>query len=148
LTVSQRTLDAVAKVEAAGVPFVIVTGRPVRWLKRAADDLGHRGVAVAANGALLYDLHTDTVLETFPVTAEVATAAVRALREAVPGISFAVESMDTFGFEPTYERHFFDDGAYEGPVEDLLEQPVLKLLGKHAGWTADDLLAAALEVLG
>jgi Cof subfamily protein (haloacid dehalogenase superfamily) len=148
LSVSDRTLKAVAAVEAAGVPFVIVTGRPVRWLKRAAADLGHRGIAVAANGALLYDLHTDSVLETFALAPEIGLATVRALREAVPGIAFAVERGVQFGVEPTYVRHFYDDDALVAPVEELLDAPVLKLLGRHEGYDADELLARALDVLG
>ena len=39
-----------------------MTGRPPRWMAPVAEATGHAGVAVCANGALLYDLHTETVL--------------------------------------------------------------------------------------
>ncbi|MDQ1721635.1 MAG: hypothetical protein QOI26_1369, partial [Pseudonocardiales bacterium] len=59
-TVSQATRDALAAAEAAGLIVVFVTGRPPRWLHEVAEATGHRGVAVSANGALTYDLHTET----------------------------------------------------------------------------------------
>ena len=63
-TVSVRSRRAVAAVEAAGVPFVMVTGRPPRWMSQIADATGHRGLAVCANGAVVYDLHAEKVVRT------------------------------------------------------------------------------------
>jgi hydroxymethylpyrimidine pyrophosphatase-like HAD family hydrolase len=39
--VSRRTAATVRRVVAAGVPFVLVTGRPPRWVPPVVDDLGH-----------------------------------------------------------------------------------------------------------
>ena len=41
-----------------GVPVVFVTGRPPRWMAQVAERTGHTGLAVCANGALVYDLRT------------------------------------------------------------------------------------------
>ena len=43
--------------------FALVTGRPPRWMAPVAEATGHTGLAVCANGALLYDLHTETVVD-------------------------------------------------------------------------------------
>jgi HAD superfamily hydrolase (TIGR01484 family) len=45
-----RGLRALAK---SGAEVVLITGRPVRWLWPGASALGHRGLAVAANGVIL-----------------------------------------------------------------------------------------------
>ncbi len=54
---SDRTRAAIAAAADAGLVVAFVTGRPPRWLHEVADATGHTGVAAAANGALIYDLH-------------------------------------------------------------------------------------------
>jgi Cof subfamily protein (haloacid dehalogenase superfamily) len=144
-TVSARSRAAIAAVEAAGVPFVMVTGRPTRWMRDIADRTGHRGVAVCANGAIAYDLHTETVIRSALLSAAAAREVVVALRAAVPGIAFAVERLDLgFAHEPTYvPRWDSSDHRTQAPVEDLLSEDVVKLLARHEGLGPDELLAAA-----
>src|SRR5436309_6973709 len=102
-TISERTRNALAAAEAAGALVVLVTGRPPRWLGGVADATGHHGVAVCANGALVYDLHREQVVQSFPLAVDMAREVVARLRAAIPGIGFAVESLDTgFGHEPAY----------------------------------------------
>ena len=143
--VSQRTLAAIAAVEAAGVPFVMVTGRPVRWMPDIAEKTGHRGVAICANGALAYDLHTDTVLRSNLLTAQAALEVTSALRAALPGIAFAVEHLDRgFAHEQEYVPRWDSSGPRTtAPIEDLLSEDVVKLLARHDDLDADALLAAA-----
>jgi len=52
-TIDQRTRHALGAVEAAGVPVVLCTARPPRWLRPLAEATGHRGVAVCANGGVI-----------------------------------------------------------------------------------------------
>src|SRR3954453_3962624 len=66
-TISPRTRSALTAAESAGAMVVIVTGRPPRWLQGIAEETGHRGLAICANGALVYDLHTEQVLESHPL---------------------------------------------------------------------------------
>ena len=91
-TIAPRTVAALTAAEDAGVTVVLCSGRPPRWMKPIAEATGHHGLAVCANGALVYDLHTEQVVETFPIGAEVARKLTDALRAAVPGIAFAVMS--------------------------------------------------------
>ena len=144
-TFSDRTIAAVADVEAAGSTFVMVTGRPVRWMKQIADRTGHRGLAVCANGALLYDLHTEEVVRSWLLSTDAAREVVAALRAALPGIAFAVERLDLgFAHEPDYRpRWDSTDPITQGPVEQLLSDDVVKLLARHEELDPDALLAAA-----
>ena len=149
-TVSERTRRAIAMVEAAGVPFIMVTGRPPRWMSQIADATGHRGIAVCANGAVVYDLHTETVLRTDLFTAGAALEVVTALRDALPDIAFAVERHDApFGHELAYVPRWDSNDPKElGPVEQLLTAGVIKLLARHEAMDADQLLAAARAAVG
>ena len=149
-TVSERTRRAIALVEAAGVPFIMVTGRPPRWMAQIADATGHRGLAVCANGAVVYDLHTEQVVRTDLFSAEAALEVVAALREALPDIAFAVERHGApFGHEPGYRPRWDSNDPKElGPVEQLLTAGVIKLLARHEAMDADALLAAARAAVG
>jgi Cof subfamily protein (haloacid dehalogenase superfamily) len=143
-------VEAIAAVEASGAPFVIVTGRPVRWMKSIADQLGHRGVAVCANGAVLYDLHTEQVVDSWLLSTVAAREVVDRLRAALPGIAFAVEHLDEgFAHEPAYRpRWDSKDPITQGPVEQLLSEDVVKLLARHEELGSDELLAAARAAVG
>ena len=144
-TVSQRTLDAIAAVEAAGASFVMVTGRPVRWMADIAQRTGHLGVAICANGALAYDLHTETVLRSHLLSGAAAGEVAAALRGAIPGIAFAVERLGSgFAHEPAYvPRWDSTDPRSQAPIEELLSDDVVKLLARHEELGSDELLAAA-----
>jgi Cof subfamily protein (haloacid dehalogenase superfamily) len=148
-TFSERTIEAIAAVEAAGASFVMVTGRPVRWMRQIADQTRHHGLAVCANGALLYDLHTEEVVRSWLLSPEAAVDVVGALREALPGIAFAVERLDLgFGHEEGYRpRWDSTDPVTRAPVEKLLSDDVVKLLARHEELSSDDLLRAAREAV-
>jgi HAD superfamily hydrolase (TIGR01484 family) len=142
-TVSGRTCRALRAAEEAGIVVALVTGRPPRWMGPVARATGHAGVAICANGALLYDLRSETVVGSTlldPAAARAAVAALRVAAEFVPG----------FGHEPSY-RHGWDLGEVEvrvGAAEDILDRPTVKLLARHPTMGCDDLLARARTLLG
>ena len=147
--ITDRTVAALQAVEALGVPLVLVTGRPPRWMSDVAKRTGHTGVAVCANGALLYDMHTEKVVDSFPISVEVGLDVARRLREALPDISFAVETLDGFAREEGYAARW--DAALARQVdalERIYDRPAAKLLARHEALGPDDLLAAAREVAG
>lgn len=148
-TVSERTRRALARVERAGSTVMFATGRPPRWMRPIADQTDHRGISVCSNGAVVYDLHTERVLERHPLAPEVSLRLVEAIRAAVPGVAFGVEFGDSFGHEPTYRvsaerRH----EVFVGELTELLAKPPVKLLAKHEDYHPDVLLAKAREVVG
>ncbi|HEX8488306.1 MAG TPA: HAD hydrolase family protein, partial [Propionibacteriaceae bacterium] len=55
-TVSPTNSAAVRAAEAAGVPVVFATGRPIRWLDVIRGLPGAHPTVIASNGAVLYDL--------------------------------------------------------------------------------------------
>jgi len=154
LSVSDRTREVLARVERSGALFVMVTGRPPRWMAPVAQATGHRGLAVCANGALVYDLHTERVVRSSLIDAEAAAEVVAALRRDVPGIAFAVEKAPADGAPGGFAREQvyvprWDNG--EVAVEDvaaMVANGAVKLLARQEQMGSDELLAAARACLG
>jgi HAD superfamily hydrolase (TIGR01484 family) len=148
-TISPRTVAAFARVEAAGARFVLVTGRPPRMMRPIAAAFGHRGTAICANGALSYDLRTETVEALHLIPPAALAAAATALRAAAPGIGIAVEYPDGHAADHGYQALNWDlnSSMPRLPDDELFARPASKLLGRHFGYTCDDLLALALPAL-
>jgi Cof subfamily protein (haloacid dehalogenase superfamily) len=148
-TVSERTAAALAAVEKAGALVVLVTGRPPRWVHQVAEAIGHTGLAICANGALVYDLHTEKVVEEHLLAPEVGREVVRVLREALPGATFAVERTEGFAFTSEYRPRLPPPpDAVAAELEGLFAEPTAKLLVRHEDYDADGLLQAARAVVG
>ena len=132
-TVSERTRAALAAAREAGITVVLVTGRQPRSLAPIAERIGVGGIAICANGALIWDLDTGTMVDSAPLAAEVATRLVHALREAVPGVLLAVELEERFGREPGWAEGSspVEPGARESDALELITGPVIKLLARH-----------------
>jgi HAD superfamily hydrolase (TIGR01484 family) len=153
-SISARTRAALELVEESGSVLVLVTGRPPRWMSPVVEATGHRGLAVCANGAIVYDLHTERVVRSHLIDAEAAAEVVAALRRDVPGVTFAVEKGPVdgvpggFGREQVYVPRW-DVGEVEvAPVEELFAAGAVKLLARHEQMSSDELLAAARQSLG
>ncbi len=147
--VSPRTRAVLARVEEAGGLFVMVTGRPPRWMAPVAEQTGRRGLAVCANGAIVYDLHTERIVRDYRIGAEVAVQLVEALRAEVPGIAFAAERGDDgFGREASYVPRYDVGEPRIAPAEELVRPGVVKLLARVEGTGSDTLLAAVRDVVG
>jgi len=149
-TISDRTRRALAAVEDAGAVLVLVTGRPPRWMPPIVEATGHRGVAICANGAVVFDLHTSIVVRHSLLSAEAIRAVVDALQRDAPGIAFAVERHDTgFAHEPSYRpRWDGDDPKAVRPLTELIAAGAVKLLARHDDMDADELLAVARQSVG
>jgi Cof subfamily protein (haloacid dehalogenase superfamily) len=148
-TISARTRQSLAAAEQAGAMVVIVTGRPPRWLDGIAEQTGHRGLAICANGALVWDLHTEQLVASYPLDNDVVRDIAAALRKELPDLGFAVERASTgFAREPNYyPRWDIPERTVVGELESLLSDPIAKLLARHEELTADELLARARSVI-
>lgn len=155
--VTARTRAAVHAVVAAGVPFVLVTGRPPRWVPPVTEQLGLTPLAVCANGAVLYDSAADEVLhaEELPVAllAEVASVALRAL----PGCGLAAERVGRsahdaatpqFVSAPGYAHAWLNPDHVEVDAAELLGAPAVKLLVRLPGTTSTEMAAVLAPALG
>jgi Cof subfamily protein (haloacid dehalogenase superfamily) len=148
-TVSGRTVAALAAVEDAGLSLVFVTGRPPRWMATVVEATGHRGVAICAGGALVYDLHTDTVLDRYLLDPVLALDVVARLRERMPQAVFAVERHESYAHEAAYRMRWDSVDVLTVPrAQDLFHEPVAKLLVRDESSSGDPMLGAAREVLG
>ncbi len=148
-TLDDRSRQALADAEAAGAVVVLCTARPVRWVMSLADATAHRGLAICANGGVVCDLHSETVLEEFPLEPIVSRQVVSLLQRAVPGGAWAVERRSGFAHEPAYfSRWPVPAGTIVDAVEALIAEPAVKLQLRHDRFQADALLRRAREVVG
>jgi len=129
-TVGPRTLAMLDRLKAEGIPFVMVTGRPRRWLPPVLEQTGPRGPVVCANGALVVDPVTLSTLIEWTIPAAVLASTTARLRDGVPGLAFAVERSPLM----LHERHYpirWDLGMPDEVSADLVEivsEPATKLL--------------------
>jgi Cof subfamily protein (haloacid dehalogenase superfamily) len=145
-TISARTKAALDAASDAGALIVIATGRPPRWLPGIAEATGHHGLAICANGALVYDLAADVLVDSRPLAADDVRRLIADLHAAVPGISFALERVDgQFAHEPDYHPRWEPEpGTLIGEIDDsVLTGPVSKLLARREGMGSDELTALA-----
>ena len=149
--VSELNLAAARRAAELGIPFVVATGRPVRWLD-VLDDLAEaHSQVIVSNGGAVFDLARRTVVQSFPLDATVALDVTADLRAAIPGLTFGFETPAGFGCEPDCPtRQRGAPGVVEGSVEELLTGlgPVIKVLGFHPGLASDDLCDLAGTVIG
>ncbi len=148
-TISDRTRQVIAAVEAQGVPVVFVTGRPLRWAEEVFEHVGDHGLAVVSNGALVWDVAADLPRLRREIDPETVRLVCAELRSAVPGSTFAVETLEGIGLEPEFmERHPVPDGAHRALLDDLVNGPVVKLLARHEELGPQDYWDAAEAAVG
>ena len=152
-SVSEQNSAAVLAAQAAGIPVIFATGRPVRWLDVIKDLPGAHPTVIASNGAALYDLGAGELVERICIEPEAALAAVRTIREQVPDAFFAFESGTRFGYEPSYGTWPADDGTdpalFSGPAEEIAyTEEFVKMLVQSASVPADRLLDRVREAVG
>ncbi|MEU6022721.1 HAD family hydrolase [Micromonospora sp. NPDC047134] len=137
-TLSPHTAEVLARISARGTPVVLVTGRPIRWLRLVYEQLAEPLPAVCANGAVVYDPVGDEVLRADPLAPELLAEVARRLRAEVPGVSLAVEIAD--GRQMRHDAHYpmrwdADETAIRAVLhpEELHSLPAVKLLARADG---------------
>lgn len=135
-TVSARSREAIEAVEESGGIFILVTGRPPRWLAPITEQVDHRGLAICANGGIVLDLHTSTVVHVDAFADETGLEVLQRLRAMDPTLAFGVEWADGFAHEGTYPRGVRKSELARGAaqdvdsIEELFARPVVKLLAR------------------
>lgn len=147
-TLGERTVRALRAAEGAGLIVVAVTGRPLRMLNEIVE-LRLHGIAICANGAMVVDLATGAVLGQTVIAPADAIEIAHALRRLVPEIAFGVEAATWHGREPGFvSPRSTATGWRVGPVEALVGEGVVKLFGRHADLSVDDLAIYAAAIGG
>jgi Cof subfamily protein (haloacid dehalogenase superfamily) len=152
-SLSKRTIRTIDRLHALGVPVVLVTGRPVRWLRQLYDQMDEPVPAVCANGAVVYDPDTDEVLIANPLSVDLLLDVTKKLRAAVPDIALAVEVEDgrSFWYEEAWPLHWDDEHNSVRTLtrpEELTSAPAVKLLARSASSAPDDFFELVTRTLG
>lgn len=153
--VPPRAVAAIGRLRAAGVAFTLVTGRPPRWIAPVYDQLGEPGLAICANGAVLYDAAADRVLGARTLDVATLAALAAAVLAALPDAGLAVEGVG----ERAADDHFVADPAYRHAwagfdriaVIDraaLIDRPAVKMLVRDAGLDSATMAAALAPAVG
>ena len=148
-TVSDATVAELERWRADGVPVVLATGRPPRWMHDIRQVLRF-GTAVCCNGAVTLDLERFEVLDEDLLTPDTLRAITAELRLRQPDTWFAVEYGDQFRHEPTYKPRWDVDapGVAEATLDEMVLAPVAKLLARHEHLDPDEFVAVVDEVTG
>jgi Cof subfamily protein (haloacid dehalogenase superfamily) len=148
-TVSDATLAELERWRSDGVPVVLATGRPPRWMRRIRDVLGY-GEAVCCNGAVLMDLQRFEIVHEEPLLPAVLESVTTELRRRQPDTWFAVEYGLEFRHEPVYRPRWDVDapGVAEATLAEMVAQPVAKLLARHEHLLRDEFVALVEDVVG
>jgi Cof subfamily protein (haloacid dehalogenase superfamily) len=149
-SISARTRGALGRAVAAGIQVVMVTGRPARHVREieGADHLGD--LAICLNGALVYDLDRQTVIDETRMSEAVARDLIGRLRGGLPGICFAVEVGLDHGWEPEFGRRRAKLEASQLASADALtlcRRGVNKLIGFHPDLPPETLIARARDLI-
>jgi hypothetical protein len=148
-TVGQATVAELERWAADGVPLVLATGRPPRWMRRIREVV-RRGTAVCCNGAVLLDLERFEIVEEEALPPAVLAEITAGLRAEQPGTWFAVEYGLEFRHEPVYRPRWDVDapGVAEADLAEIVATPAAKLLARHEDMDRDAFLALVERVVG
>lgn len=169
--VSTRTVQVLRAVREAGVAVVLVTGRPVRGLRKLSSDLGLLGPVIASNGAVTYDLAADRPVSAQPLAGPTVFEVKDLIAELDPSTTFAAETLETLHLEESFARGSLwfdrkrrraagirDEELRWGPLDETLERSsprpqaavpsVLKLLAKTHAMPAEKFTAEAQGRVG
>lgn len=152
-TISPRTRDAVEALEAAGMMFIIATGRPPRWVPPVLDQLPAGGLVVCANGASVYDPVAHELVERTDLAPAVVQAVVADLQAAFPQAILGVEQGFEFGADPAILDVGFGVGGMPenvriAPIRSFLDEPVTKLIARFPRDSPAGTAAACQAVVG
>jgi len=161
---TRRTVDVLGRVQGAEVPFVLVSGRPPRWIPPVASQADITGYAVCANGAALYDIGSDKVLSVRGLDPVMLHDVADAVLSALPGAYLAAErvgetahdqSVPQFLAEERFRNPWNGATAPHGEGEsepatraEVLGKTAIKLLVSVGWMTSDEMAHAARQMLG
>lgn len=133
--ISSRTISAFRACRDAGIEVVFVTGRPPRWLYPLREQIGHSGIVICSNGAVVWDLEADKLISANSLSIESVLEARRIIKQLRPDALFAAETLTGFHLEP---------GFIENQTSELLAEFTPAWLDETL--TADDAVVKFLAV--
>src|SRR5215218_7079141 len=148
-SVSPSTVAELERWRADGVPVVLATGRPPRWMLEIREVLRF-GTAVCCNGAVTIDLAGLEVLDEELLDPRTLRVVSSELRRRQPDTWFAVEYGDQFRHEPSYKPRWDVDapGVAEATLDEMVRAPVAKLLARHERLAPEHFVGIVEDVIG
>ncbi|MEJ5998135.1 HAD family hydrolase [Corynebacterium sp. H130] len=146
-----KVRNAIRRAVSAGTVFALATGRPPRWIHPVLSQLELKPVCVCANGAIVYDAATDTMLDVCnlsPADLKTIVGIAEAALAAHGGAGFAVEragesawapEKELFLVSPTYVPAWFSEDNGMVPLDELIGQPAIKLLVRNEHLSSADI---------
>lgn len=146
-SVSSRTQVALQRVREAGIVVVLVSARPPRVLRQVARTADIGGLALCCNGAMLYDLDTDTIISSVTILPAQARWLVETLRSTLPDLLFAVEDGLRVTCEPGYYASFPHRDAL-CVADPCYADPAVKLMVRHPTCEPEEFHARVVSLVG
>jgi Cof subfamily protein (haloacid dehalogenase superfamily) len=147
---SPRVVEEVQRVRALGHEVIVATGRSAANAYPVIKDVGiQHGFSVCSNGAVTIAL--DAAHERGYTQHEVITfdpkAVLTELIEHLPNAHFAVENPDgTYHFHRAFPTYALGDQNFETPIEDLMDQPVSRVVVLSPEHDVDEFLGIISKV--
>ncbi|QIK74820.1 HAD family hydrolase [Nocardioides piscis] len=150
-TVTDRTRAVLTALDELGVPVVFTTGRPIRWMESLWADVGGHGLAICSNGGIVYDVAAREVARARTIDVDTLVDVGRLLRRAIPGTTFALEKTTGFAREASFMPRLNVNATTDiplGPLEDIADDLVVKLLARHEEMAPERFWEQAEEAIG
>ncbi len=144
------TAQVLRRADEAGVPVVLVTARPLRWMEEMWPHVGGHGLAIVSNGAITYDVAAREIVALDAIAPEDGLAIADAIRAVVPDAGFGLECVDGLRLDDTYREveHLVPAGTPQGPLKEVFDAPAVKMLVRAPGTETETLHAAVVEAVG
>ena len=156
---SQRTYQALESLDQRDIPFVVATGRPLRWLEQAVAQMPSYLICVVSNGAVIYDPFHSQILRRTTISPSILRDLVQVARELLPDACIAVERVHTelipdTGKGPKDEfllhSHCSQEwGTRELPKVDtaeLVSEPAVKFMVRQNDTSSEELADVHYEI--
>lgn len=158
---SQRTYQALESLDQRDIPFVVATGRPLRWLEQAVAQMPSHPICVVSNGAVIYDPFHSQILRRTTISPSILRDLVQVARELLPDACIAVERVHTelipdTGKGPKDEfllhSHCSQEwGTRELPKVDtaeLVSEPAVKFMVRQNDTSSEELADVLFSEIG
>lgn len=143
--ISARNRATIGSAVAEQIPFVLVTGRPPRWLAPITEQLGIAPMAVCANGAVVYDTATDRIVSAQTLDTDTLGWLAETIARALPGAGLAAERLGDHGEDmnfakaPAYVHPWAGPEGIDVSDAEVLAAPAVKLLVRVPAANSADL---------
>lgn len=145
---SAENVAAMLHACSLGIPVVVATGRPARWLDVLDPIRPAHPYVIASNGAVIYDLAAGEMVERAVMDKALTLTVAHEMREVCPEIAFAIEFGIGYARETRYPvRGDFMEADHVAELDEIIAtNDFVKLLVLSEDRTGDELAHALLPV--